>query len=270
MSDNRNDFDLLNYERAQLLQVLTAFLTGPYLLTLLLGLVTGSTLVIWSIPVLFAGAAAISGAVYGKTKHNIVVGRIIAFFVWSGLMSGLAILSLAPFNLVLFTASALILALTTLTLRYILGRAYDKGVAAINERIRRARENGTYHDPFEDMFGMGNINRGFGQQRAYTQTGGYAGANQRTANSGFQSGPSAAEQARRAQAEAAANQKAAACAAAYTTLGLQPGADQATIKSAHRKLVAKWHPDHAGNAGTDKMAAINAAKDLIYKANGWK
>lgn len=48
---------------------------------------------------------------------------------------------------------------------------------------------------------------------------------------------------------------------AYAILGLQPGADDQAVKSAHRHLMSSFHPDRGGS---DYLAAlINRARDLL-------
>jgi DnaJ like chaperone protein len=58
----------------------------------------------------------------------------------------------------------------------------------------------------------------------------------------------------------------------YAVLGLEPGADAATIKKAHRSLSMKYHPDKVQHLGEEfrgvaeeKMKEINAAYDILKK-----
>jgi hypothetical protein len=53
---------------------------------------------------------------------------------------------------------------------------------------------------------------------------------------------------------------------AYAVLGVERGADDATIVAAHRRLAWDHHPDVAGDAGTARMMVINAAFDAIRTA----
>jgi len=55
-----------------------------------------------------------------------------------------------------------------------------------------------------------------------------------------------------------------ALAEAHDLLGLSPGADRDAIIAAHRRLIARNHPD---SGGTDALAArLNAARDLLLRA----
>lgn len=48
---------------------------------------------------------------------------------------------------------------------------------------------------------------------------------------------------------------------ARKVLGVAPGADAEAIRSAHRRLVARVHPDQGGSA--DLAGRVNAARDIL-------
>lgn len=49
----------------------------------------------------------------------------------------------------------------------------------------------------------------------------------------------------------------------YKTLQVDPEAEDEVVQAAYRRLARKYHPDVAGEEGSSRMAAINAAWDLI-------
>ncbi len=49
----------------------------------------------------------------------------------------------------------------------------------------------------------------------------------------------------------------------YKTLQVDPEAEDEIIQAAYRRLARKYHPDVAGEEASSRMAAINAAWDLI-------
>lgn len=56
---------------------------------------------------------------------------------------------------------------------------------------------------------------------------------------------------------------------AYAVLGVDPAADQATLKAAYRRLAAAHHPDVASEteraAATERMQAVNIAYGLVAR-----
>ncbi len=62
----------------------------------------------------------------------------------------------------------------------------------------------------------------------------------------------------------------------YAVLGVDPGADQRTIKRAYRKLISEHHPDRLGDLPEDmrrraeaRASEINAAYDRVKELRGW-
>jgi hypothetical protein len=53
---------------------------------------------------------------------------------------------------------------------------------------------------------------------------------------------------------------------ARRVLGVAAGADAATIRAAHRRLVARVHPDQGGSA--DLAQRVNAARDILLAELG--
>ena len=53
----------------------------------------------------------------------------------------------------------------------------------------------------------------------------------------------------------------------FDIIGVAPGADAATVKSAYRRLAKRYHPDYnpGDAAAAAKMAAINAAYEAIKR-----
>jgi DnaJ domain len=51
---------------------------------------------------------------------------------------------------------------------------------------------------------------------------------------------------------------------AYEVLGLEPGASEEAIRTAHRALIARFHPDKGGS--TYLAAMVNRAKDIALEA----
>jgi len=49
----------------------------------------------------------------------------------------------------------------------------------------------------------------------------------------------------------------------YKVLQVDPEAEDEVVQAAYRRLAQKYHPDVAGLAGSDRMASINAAWELL-------
>jgi len=274
MSTDSRDFDPLVYERDTLKNAITGMMAGPYLVSLLIGIISQSSLIMAFIPAIFAAGLVLLIALGKNTKTPRLLAGLMVFCLWNVVVCFWAMLATVPMNFIHILSSGATVAAMTLLCRFWIGHTFDTAIRAMNERIRKARENGTYRDPFEDMFGGGFAHRG-----TYRPTGGahpQQGQQQRNGFGGYDpnnpNDPRNAwkkpfeEDMRRAGRVQVDSQ----LSTAYQTLGVPSHADQATVKAAYRKLVAQWHPDKAGNAGTQKMAQINAAKDLVYKANSWK
>jgi hypothetical protein len=56
----------------------------------------------------------------------------------------------------------------------------------------------------------------------------------------------------------------------YRTLGIDPGASQAEIKSAYRRLAKLYHPDSAGERALSRFLAIQAAYEALVDETGRK
>jgi len=52
----------------------------------------------------------------------------------------------------------------------------------------------------------------------------------------------------------------------YALLGVSPGASEAELARAYRRLAKRWHPDYAGDEGAQRMAELNQAYDLARAA----
>src|SRR6476659_952194 len=53
----------------------------------------------------------------------------------------------------------------------------------------------------------------------------------------------------------------------YKVLQVDPEAEEEVIQAAYRRLAQKYHPDIAGPSGAERMAAINAAWELLRDPN---
>jgi hypothetical protein len=262
MFDDIKDFNPLYHQRRALQDVFGGALAAPFLGTLLIGIIVGGSPWLAFVPAIFAALTVVVILARDALKPQ-GAALVATFSVWNTLTTFWAFIATTPKFDPLHALTALaVIGLVALLARFWAGRMYDKAQDIVNERIRKAKANGTYRDPFADMFGGGFGTYGPSGGRAHQQRPFGTGA------TGYRMFTD--EEIRRARAQAAAQQSAGQMALAYQTLGVPNGADQATVKTAYRKLAAKHHPDHAGPAGTATMAKVNAAKDLIYTANGWK
>ena len=54
----------------------------------------------------------------------------------------------------------------------------------------------------------------------------------------------------------------------YTALGISPSASNLEVKSAYRKLVMKYHPDHNSTDTTEQFLTIQNAYETIMTSRG--
>ena len=53
----------------------------------------------------------------------------------------------------------------------------------------------------------------------------------------------------------------------YDLLEVSPDATLDELRSAYRRQIRRWHPDHAGVAGEERTKALNAAKRVLFDAS---